>query len=139
MASSGPSAAHISDLASPPAIGRAWKRGLDLVLALTLLTILAPLMAGIALAIRLTDRGPILFQHERIGLGGQRFPCWKFRSMVIHAEARLGDLIETDPEAAREWAARRKLSSSATVTKGTTPRNSSRSSKGSPSVNFWLM
>ena len=54
--------------------------------------LLGPLMLGIALLIRLDSRGPILFRQQRLGLGGRPFWLWKFRTMVVDAEDRLGDL-----------------------------------------------
>ena len=62
------------------------KRLLDLVLTMATLLVLAPLMALIALAIRLTSRGPVLYRQERMGLDGRRFQILKFRSMVEKAE-----------------------------------------------------
>jgi lipopolysaccharide/colanic/teichoic acid biosynthesis glycosyltransferase len=49
-------------------------------------------MALIALAIKLTDRGPVLFRQKRVGKGGELFNMLKFRSMVVDAEARLAEL-----------------------------------------------
>lgn len=55
--------------------------------------LLGPLMLGIALLIRLDSRGPVLFRQQRLGLGGKPFWIWKFRTMVVDAEDRLGDLV----------------------------------------------
>lgn len=65
---------------------KALKRAIDIVAALTLLVCLAPLFAAIALAIKLTDRGPVLFWQTRVGRWGREFPFPKFRSMVVNAE-----------------------------------------------------
>jgi exopolysaccharide biosynthesis polyprenyl glycosylphosphotransferase len=62
------------------------KRTTDVVLAAAALVILAPLMAAIALLIRLTSRGPAIFTQVRCGLNGRRFTFYKFRSMVENAE-----------------------------------------------------
>ena len=51
-----------------------------------------PLLIGIAVAIRATTAGPILFRHRRLGRGGVEFWCYKFRTMVVNAE----QLLETD-------------------------------------------
>lgn len=61
------------------------RRALDLAIAVTALILLAPVMAVVALAIKLESRGPVIYRGERIGLGGRRFQVWKFRSM--HADA----------------------------------------------------
>jgi colanic acid biosynthesis glycosyl transferase WcaI len=63
------------------------KRGFDVVFALTLLVVLAPLLLLVALAVRLTSPGPVLFRHERLGRNGIPFVCYKFRSMVQGAGA----------------------------------------------------
>ncbi|HEX9165974.1 MAG TPA: sugar transferase, partial [Gemmatimonadales bacterium] len=68
------------------------KRGLDLVAAGLALLCLAPLFAIIALAIWLTDRGPVFFWQTRVGRHGREFAFPKFRSMVIDAE-RLKDAL----------------------------------------------
>ncbi|MFZ4515971.1 MAG: sugar transferase [Acidimicrobiia bacterium] len=65
------------------------KRTLDLTLASLGLVVLAPVMAGIALAIWWNDRGPVFFRQERIGLGGSPFAVVKFRTMVPDAEQQL--------------------------------------------------
>ena len=65
------------------------KRAFDLVFA-ALLALAAALPALlIALAIALDSRGPVLFDHTRIGKGRRAFRLWKFRSMSHHAGARL--------------------------------------------------
>ena len=64
----------------------AWKRTLDLVVAGVGLLLLAPLMALIALFIRLDAPGPALFWQARAGLGGRTFYIAKFRTMVVDAE-----------------------------------------------------
>lgn len=69
------------------------KRTLDVLLAGATLAGLLPLLAVIAIAIKATSSGPVLFRQERIGLGGQRFRLVKFRTMVVDAEAKLDDLL----------------------------------------------
>ena len=65
------------------------KRILDVVLALVLLTIFAPVLLGAAGLIRLTSPGPILFRQTRIGLGGRAFQMLKLRSMYADADDRI--------------------------------------------------
>jgi exopolysaccharide biosynthesis polyprenyl glycosylphosphotransferase len=55
---------------------------------------LLPLMLAIALAIRLSDSGPALFTQIRVGKGGEPFKIYKFRTMVVDAEARLAEIRE---------------------------------------------
>ena len=61
------------------------KRILDLVITLPLLVLISPVLAVIALIIKLTSPGPVLFRQERTGLGGEPFMMLKFRSMVVSA------------------------------------------------------
>ncbi len=70
---------------------RAWlKRLMDLSLAAVGLLILSPLLTLIALAVRLTSSGPVLYRQERMGLDGRTFGMLKFRSMKVDAEDRTG-------------------------------------------------
>jgi exopolysaccharide biosynthesis polyprenyl glycosylphosphotransferase len=69
------------------------KRAMDWFGALALLVVAGPLMAAIALAIRLDSPGPVLFVQTRVGRGGRRFGMLKFRTMVDGAEAMKADLL----------------------------------------------
>ena len=74
-----------------------WKRALDVIGASVGLVLLAPLMAAIALAIKLTSRGPVFFLHDRAGHALDRFPLIKFRTMRTSAtkeQAALGTINE---------------------------------------------
>ncbi len=62
------------------------KRGMDIVLSLIAIVLLAPLMAAIALLIKLTSPGPVFYRQERCGLNGQPFQMLKFRTMRVDAE-----------------------------------------------------
>ena len=68
------------------------KRTFDLVGAALLLLLLAPAMAVIALAIKLTSRGPVFYKSMRPGIGGKPFPCLKFRTMIAGAEDQQEEL-----------------------------------------------
>ncbi|MBB04145.1 MAG: hypothetical protein CML03_01245 [Pseudooceanicola sp.] len=81
----------------------------DKVFALSALILLAPVLAIIAGLIALSDGRPILFKQNRVGLHGRIFQCWKFRTMVLDAEKRLGDALDADPALRAEWIATRKL------------------------------
>lgn len=61
----------------------AWKRCFDLSWALLLLIVFSPLMLIVALAVKLTSRGPILFRQRRPGKNGREFSIFKFRTMVV--------------------------------------------------------
>ncbi len=91
----------------PPAA--AVMRGLDVVLAAAASIVFLPVVAIVAAAIKLEDGGPVLFCQERIGHRGKRFRCWKFRSMCVDAEARLAEILASDPQLRDEWETDRKL------------------------------
>ena len=77
----------------------ALKRTFDLVGATLLLLLLSPLLATLALLVKLTSRGPVLYRSRRPGIGGVPFDCLKFRTMVEDAEltqAQLEALNEAD-------------------------------------------
>lgn len=63
------------------------KRGLDIIGSIVGLILLAPLMALIACLIKLDSPGPVFFVQERVGEGGRLFKMYKFRSMIVGAEA----------------------------------------------------
>lgn len=65
-----------------------WKRALDIAGATAGLAVFAPLMAAIALAVKLDSKGPATFCQKRGGHGGKPFTLYKFRTMVIDAEAQ---------------------------------------------------
>jgi exopolysaccharide biosynthesis polyprenyl glycosylphosphotransferase len=64
----------------------------DRTVALGIIVLLSPLLAGLALAVKLTSAGPVLFRQQRVGRGGVEFTMLKFRSMYVNAEQRLSDL-----------------------------------------------
>lgn len=70
----------------------ALKRGFDIAVAASALLVLSPLLAIVALVIRLDSAGPILFRQERVGRDGSNFTMIKFRSMRVTAEEELSAL-----------------------------------------------
>ncbi len=83
----------------PGYVGRL-KPALDRTAALVALVILSPLMLAIAAAIRLHDGGPVLFIQHRTGYLGRRFRLYKFRTMVVDAEAMKAKLRAQNVHAA---------------------------------------
>ncbi len=72
----------------------ALKRLLDIVGSLCAILIASPIFLFTALAIKLDDRGPILFKQIRVGDGGKLFDIWKFRSMVMNADQIKDEILE---------------------------------------------
>ncbi|NQX13100.1 sugar transferase [Microbacteriaceae bacterium VKM Ac-2855] len=100
------------------------KRMFDIVASISLIIVSCPLLLVVAVLVKTTSPGPVLFQQERIGLNGNPFMMLKFRSMVVDAEARLAALraqqttagnsvlfkMERDPRVTRVGAVLRRFS-----------------------------
>jgi exopolysaccharide biosynthesis polyprenyl glycosylphosphotransferase len=76
----------------PSRSARILKRAFDLIASAMGLLVLAPILAVIAVAIKLDSRGPVFFRQVRVGRDGRHFQITKFRSMVTDAEAGKSDL-----------------------------------------------
>jgi exopolysaccharide production protein ExoY len=104
-----PSNLRFASVRSPRPVGLTSKRVIDVILAASGIVLLAPLLIICLVVTIVTSPGPALFRHRRVGFNGKYFDCLKFRTMVMDAPERLRLLLETDPLAAAEWAANRKL------------------------------
>lgn len=98
-------------------LASAAKRITDILIASLALIFLLPAMIVIGLIIRITDRGPILFRHKRIGRNGKEFKCIKFRSMNVDAEAQLPRILSSCEKAREQWSANQKIDDDPRVTK----------------------
>ncbi len=76
---------------------RLLKRATDLGLTSVGLVVIAPVLAVIALAVKMSDGGPVIFRQTRVGLDGTTFTMLKFRSMHIDAESKLAELRAQNP------------------------------------------
>jgi exopolysaccharide biosynthesis polyprenyl glycosylphosphotransferase len=106
----------------PPGGSAMLKRAIDFSLSLIALVFLSPLLAVIALLIKVDSRGPVFFIQERVGAARHRFDMMKFRTMCADAEIRQQELedrnevegaafkIENDPRVTRVGRVLRKLS-----------------------------
>ncbi len=96
--------------AEPPfwSYRRAGKRALDLTLVLLFLPIVLLVILLLA-AMVARDGGNPFYSQMRVGRGGRQFRFWKLRTMVADADAALARHLETNPQAAREWAETQKL------------------------------
>ena len=68
----------------------AWKSFSEFWISFGIIFILSPIMLVIAILIKITSRGPIIFKQERVGLRGRKFYIYKFRTMVQNAEELKG-------------------------------------------------
>ncbi len=98
-----------------PANAARVKRAMDIVLCLIALPLVLLICVPIMLLVML-DGGSAFFSQKRIGRGGKKFHCLKFRTMVPDAQSRLQRLLENDPESRAEWARDFKLKSDPRVT-----------------------
>jgi exopolysaccharide production protein ExoY len=103
---------------APPSAtpGLAAQRVLDVLVAMLAIAALAPLMLFLALLIWASDSGPVFYGHVRVGRMGQLFRCWKFRSMVVNADAILATCLSSNPAALSEWTACHKLRNDPRIT-----------------------
>lgn len=93
------------------------KRAFDVCAASAILVFALPAMFFIMVLMFSTDRGPVLFSHERIGQNGKRFRCLKFRSMVVNSQEALRRHLELFPLARAEWEATQKLRDDPRITR----------------------
>lgn len=86
----------LEELLAPP-IPRL-KRVFDVVVASAALVLLSPLLLLVAAAVKLSSRGPVLFCQPRSGRGGRPFVMYKFRTMVVDAEAKKAELLKQNEQ-----------------------------------------
>jgi exopolysaccharide biosynthesis polyprenyl glycosylphosphotransferase len=78
------------------------KRTVDLASSIAGVVVLSPLLLFLAMTVRLTSEGPVLFRQTRIGLRGREFTMLKFRSMVVNAEDLLEQLAKQERDSGNE-------------------------------------
>jgi Undecaprenyl-phosphate galactose phosphotransferase WbaP len=88
---------------------RLTKRCMDFVASIMAVIVLLPLLFYLAVAVKMSSRGPILYGHERIGRNGRRFRAWKFRTMFQNSSLVLDQYLEANPELQEEWTRDHKL------------------------------
>lgn len=96
---------------------RLTKRCMDLVASLIGGILLLPLLFYIAVAVKMSSRGPILYGHDRIGKDGRHFRAWKFRSMFENSSDVLEYYLEQHPDLREEWEKDHKLRHDPRVTR----------------------
>ncbi len=93
------------------------KRLLELLLIALSLPLLLPVLGLICLAIRFDSKGPVIFKHQRLGLGGKHFMTYKFRTMHLDASRMLDEYLAQHPELREEWDRDQKLRNDPRVTR----------------------
>jgi Undecaprenyl-phosphate galactose phosphotransferase WbaP len=91
------------------------KRFVDVIITVFGGIIILPLLLFIALLIKLTSPGPVLYKHYRLGLNGNTIGVYKFRSMARDADVQLKKLLE-DPEIRKEWESNHKIKNDPRIT-----------------------
>ena len=104
-----------NNLARP--LNRLIKTLVDYILTIIGTILISPILLFIAAWIYYDSPGPVIFKHIRIGKNGKSFPCYKFRSMCVDADAKLAELLANDPEARAEWERDFKLKNDPRITK----------------------
>lgn len=96
---------------------RNWiKRVVDLALVFAFAPIVVPLMIVLAAIVFVTSGGTPIYRQARIGLHGETFTMWKFRSMVPDADVALARHLQSNPAARAEWSKTQKLKNDPRVT-----------------------
>lgn len=91
------------------------KRFLDIIGSLVGIVLLSWLLLIIALVVKLSSKGPVLFKDKRVGLKGKDIKIWKFRTMYVDAESRLKEYLT--PEQLKQWEQERKIDNDPRITK----------------------
>jgi Undecaprenyl-phosphate galactose phosphotransferase WbaP len=93
------------------------KRAVDLLITLALAPIVLPVIALVALLIKLESPGPVFFGNKRVGYRGRTFQAWKLRSMVMDGDEVLRKHFEAHPEELPDWNATQKLKRDPRITR----------------------
>jgi len=92
------------------------KRFIDILFVLVGGIIILPFLLIIALIIKITSSGPVLYKHERLGKNGKPFNTYKFRTMKKDAEEQLKKILESDSAIREEWEKNHKLKNDPRIT-----------------------
>ena len=99
-----------------PSFSNITKRMLDVGISLAIMLTFMPLLVVIGICV-LASGKPVFFSHERVGLNGKKFKCYKFRSMVPNAQEVLAEVLAVDPVAREQWDKEFKLKDDPRITK----------------------
>lgn len=111
---------HLAEVAPTamglPTIPRDITRILDISISFVLLTFFGPLSLLVALLVKMTSDGPIIYRQRRVGYQGREFYCLKFRTMRRDADERLAFLLQHDLLARMQWSYDHKLQQDPRIT-----------------------
>ncbi len=93
------------------------KRILDMIITVLLLLVTFPILIILVVLVRLNSKGPILYTQKRLGINGETFNSFKFRTMYEKAEEKLQELLANDPQANEEYEKYHKLVNDPRVTR----------------------
>lgn len=93
------------------------KRMFDIILSFVALFFLWPILAVIAIIVKLDSKGPAILKQERIGKSGKSITIYKFRTMVENADEILFKLLEINEDMAREYKVNKKLENDPRITR----------------------
>jgi len=100
---------------------QSWNRAIKRIMDLSVVTIggilLLPFLMIVALLIKITSAGPVLYKQKRLGKNGVYFYAYKFRSMAADAEEKLQKVLDEEPEKKLEWEKTHKLQDDPRITK----------------------
>jgi Undecaprenyl-phosphate galactose phosphotransferase WbaP len=95
---------------------RIHKRTLDIFVVAVGGIVILPFLLMVALLVKLTSKGPVLYGHTRIGKNGKPFKVYKFRTMAVNADVILERLLASDPAIREEWEQNHKLKNDPRIT-----------------------
>jgi Undecaprenyl-phosphate galactose phosphotransferase WbaP len=78
--------------------------------------VILPFLLIVALLVKLTSKGPVLYSHTRIGKNGKPLKVYKFRTMAVNADAILERMLASDPAIREEWEQSHKLKNDPRIT-----------------------
>jgi exopolysaccharide production protein ExoY len=106
-----------ADSVEHPRFALGAKRLIDILAALTFFSLFLPLLVAVAVGVRLSSKGPILYTQDRVGLKGRTFRFYKFRSMVENSEEVFNSFLDSDSEARSQWEKYQKLDRDPRITR----------------------
>ena len=93
------------------------KRIFDLVFTTVGSLLISPILIGLVIAVAISNKGHVIFAHQRVGRNGILFPCYKFQTMIPNAQEALEKYLKENPAARKEWEENFKLEHDPRVTK----------------------